>query len=469
MFHCVPTTQAWRLIVLRRDASELLVFRSVSEYLMPEVDIPTHSRVAPALNAEIKKLWNVEAYSLHPLPADSQRNDNITPRYHIVEALQNEAVPPEGALWISLRDALDSRLLNSEDSAALLAWLDHLTRKHSNSGTRPFEKPGWFSWLKDWVQYSIRPCKLVLTGPFQQLNASSSFSLIRFETNGAPVWFKAVGEPNEREFSITVALSQVLSPYTPHVLATYPPWNAWLTLEARGLRLAQTESVLAWINAARDLAQMQVMSIDMDKEIEGCGFRDLRIDRLLVEIEPFFTCLAHLMSLQTSTQPSRLYLEELRQLEIATREALLQAQEAGVPKTVGHLDLNPENIVALPESTVFLDWAEGSIGYPFFSFAHLLEHFRRSFDGSGDCEAQLIEAYAGVWNTQQTFKHFRDTLALSAFLAVFAHAVSTDPWRDVTKLRELHLDGYYRSLARRMKRYRDRLRSGVSDVSEVMS
>jgi hypothetical protein len=52
-------------------------------------------------------------------------------------------------------------------------------------------------------------------------------------------------------------------------------------------------------------------------------------------------------------------------------------------------------------------------------------------------------------------------------LAIFAHAVSNDLWRDSRRMLEPDTAGYYRSLARRMKRYRDQARNGVSSVSEM--
>jgi hypothetical protein len=54
-------------------------------------------------------------------------------------------------------------------------------------------------------------------------------------------------------------------------------------------------------------------------------------------------------------------------------------------------------------------------------------------------------------------------------LAIFAHGVSTDLWRDSRRMLEPATAGYYRSLARRMKRYRDRVQDGVSSVSELFA
>jgi hypothetical protein len=459
----------WRVILLRRNASELLVFRSEAGFLIPEVDIPRNGRIAPALNSRITARWGIDVYSLYPLSVAASDVSVSLTRYHVLEALEYQAVAPPRVCWLPIRDAAQVRFVESCDSAALRTWLDNLARNNSNGHRSPFEKPGWFFALTDWVQDSLRPTNLTLTGRFEQLNASSSFSLIRFETDGAAVWFKAVGEPNEREFPIAVALSNHLSSYVPHVLATYSLWNAWLTYEVPGLRLGQTQSVDAWSHAARDLACMQLASIDKSDRISNCQFRSVRIETLLAQVEPFFACLAKLMNRQTTNQPAPLPEWILRQLAMYTREALCWLQQDEVPDCLGHLDLNPENILALPDRTVFLDWAEGCIGYPFFSLVHLLEHFHRGFKGNLNDEARLIEEYQRVWVTSRSFKNFRQSLSISAFVAIFAHAVSTDPWRNPSTLREPRLAAYYRSLARRMKRYGERLSAGMSDVSEILA
>jgi hypothetical protein len=98
----------------------------------------------------------------------------------------------------------------------------------------PFGRLGWSPELKQWVQEEIATHGLHLNGRFRQLNASPSFSLIRFETNGPAVWFKAVGAPNQREYPVTLALARLFSQFLPQIVATRPEWNGWLALEAQG-------------------------------------------------------------------------------------------------------------------------------------------------------------------------------------------------------------------------------------------
>jgi hypothetical protein len=453
---------SWRVLLLGRNASELLVFERESGLFLPTVEIPAHCRTAQALNANIKARWGLDVYSLYPI---EMVDTGPAVRYHVVEALHQDSEVPHSARWVSVRDARSLCFRESSDSGAVQTWHGRLARKEINTSHPPFDKPGWFPAVKGFVQGAIRNLPLRLTGAFLQYNASPSFSLVRFATDGEAVWFKAVGEPNTREFSLTVFLSSILPAFTPRVLATQPLWNAWAMPEIAGLPLAQTEDLSAWCNAARDLARMQIASIEMTENIIRCAPRDVRTVALLGQVKPFFTLMREWMDRQTKTSPARLSQSELEQLECDTRDALLALQQERIPDTLGHLDLNPENVMTGNGGTVFLDWAEGCVGHPFFSFAHLLEYFLRTLGNNASEKSALIRAYLDVWEPFRGTDAPVRTLSTSIFLAIFAHAVSTDLWRDDRRMLEPATAGYYRSLARRMKRYRDRAREGVSSVS----
>ena len=460
-------SNVWRVIVNRRSASELLVFESGAGLSLPRVAAPVGTRVAEALNRQIAALWNLQVFSLYPLSVPTPPLSGSGTRYHVLESLAPDAAAPRAGSWLPIGDLREARFSEPSDFAAVQRWIENLTPREDRKNRSPFEKPGWLPVLKELVQEAIRTIPLTLTGGFLQLNASSAFSLIRFETDGDAVWFKAVGAPNQREFALTILLSSLVPSYIPHVLTTQPLWNAWTMLEAPGLRLSETNDLSVWSNAARDLARMQIACLERTEEILGCPARDTRVNWLCKQVKPFFAILSELMEGQLTGAPPRLSPREVVQLEADTLEALRCLQHECIPDSLGHLDLNPGNIIAQSDHTVFLDWAEGSVGHPFFSFAYLLEHFRRICPGNSQGASRLIQEYAAVWKSILPARKTEKTLSVSTFLAVFVHAVSSDTWRDRHALEEPGMAGYYRSLARRMKHYGDRVRSGVSGVTEL--
>jgi hypothetical protein len=457
--------ETWRLIVLRRDGSEFLAIAMDSGLLLPTVQIPAHSRTAQSLNAQLNALWNLKVYCLYPIRL---KDAHATIGYHVVEILHQETEASLPGHWISVRDVCRTHFAEDSDFAAVQKWIENLPSEGATANHTPFQSPGWFFPLKDFVQDAVQNTPLRLNGQFVQYNASSSFSLIRFDTDGDAAWFKAVGEPNTREFPLTVLLSSKLAAFLPQVLATRPTWNAWITRGIEGTPLSQTRAAAPWCAAARDLARMQIASIEMKEELLRCQPRDVRTSTLLARIKPFFALLADLMERQPKSVPPRLSTTELEELERDTRDALFVLEQEKMPDTLGHLDLNPENIFSLRDGTVFLDWAEGSIGHPLFSLAHLSEHCQRALAPSDHVLDLLFEAYASEWERFESFKNFRKTLCVSMFAAVFAHAVSTDPWRDGADQMEPRIASYYRSLGRRMKSYGERWKTGAWEISGVI-
>ena len=123
-------------------------------------------------------------------------------------------------------------LTDVTDHSAIQQSIAQCSADGKTSPAGPFTCLGWFDELREWVEEVIEPLGFHLNGSFRQLNASPSFSLIRFETDGPALWFKAVGEPNQKEFPITCVLAQLFPGDVPSVLATRPEWNGWLTREA---------------------------------------------------------------------------------------------------------------------------------------------------------------------------------------------------------------------------------------------
>jgi hypothetical protein len=204
----------------------------------------------------------------------------------------------------------------------------------------------------------IRPLGLRLNGSFRQFNASPSFSLIRFETSGPAIWFKAAGEPNRHEFGITLKLVELFPNFLPKIIATRADWNGWLCFEAEGSDLGETREISLWETTAAILARLQIESVSKVSDITVSGARDLSTARLLGLVHPFFNVMAQLMRSQTKVPPAILSQEELHRLEAGIQRCLALLRDLEIPDALGHLDLTPGNIITSPRGCAFLDWAE---------------------------------------------------------------------------------------------------------------
>ena len=245
--------------------------------------------------------------------------------------------------------------------------------------------------------------------------------------------------------------------HLPTTIATHNAWNGWLALEAEGTSLGETKEFQYWKTAAAALATLQIESTANTGILVEAGVRELPCFVLSKLVRPFLNVMAALMEEQPKVPPAVLSHGELRFLEDQILEALSSLEEFHLPDALGHLDLNPGNVIVSDTHCVFLDWAEAYVGNPFLSFQFLCEHFRRTTGTEADAETELTAAYAMPWRSVISSDRLEEALSLAPLIAVFAYAAATGGWRDAAKLREPKFAAYLRSLTRRMYRESERL------------
>jgi Phosphotransferase enzyme family len=449
--HLQSQNETWRILLPRRDYSEILLSTRATSFFLPEVTIPRGRRTTEHVNAEMKRRWNLEVISLFSPQFAPDAFDLSRFRYYAVESLDSNARPPDGARWTPVSALTDTSFADAHDFEAIRQFLLNCKGGLLDSSTGPFGKPGWFPEVLQWVQEEIRAFDLRLNGRFQQFSSAPAFSLIRFETNEMAIWFKAVGEPNLREFPITLELARVIPSYVPRLMASRPEWNAWLAREAEGSELFGTEDTALWETAARALAGAQMESAPMVEGLLALGAHDARVASLLQLVDPFFRASSEAMARQTKAAPPSLKESELQSLKAEVKQALGALESTHFPDTCGHLDLNPQNIVAAPGKCTFLDWAEACVAHPVLSYEYLREHFRRAFPGNNGGRMRLTESYVASWASSLPLDAIDAALAVAPLLAVFTYAVTCTDWRDLQSLAQPSKAAYLRSLTRRMK------------------
>jgi hypothetical protein len=371
-----------------------------------------------------------------------------------------ECVRPDGpvsptALWVPIPSLMIDSFRDAHDFRRICNALSALSRDTETGNEGPFAKPGWLRELCNWIAQQIEPLKSRLTGNFRQLNASSSFSLIRFETTDTALWFKAVGAPNLHEYAISQALARSLPNYVPNVLATKPEWHGWLMADGGGVTLNDVQDPSAWETALTTLANLQIDSIGLEDDLLEAGCRDLRLAALLDLVDPFLDAMADLMKQQSKVPPPILSQRQLMDMSAVLKDALLCLGVLRIPDALGHSDFNPGNIIVGPERSTFLDWAEAYVGHPFLTFEYFLAHLRKDYPQLVPLESQLRVSYSRIWKSVASSERIAQAYSFSPLLAVYAYAVSSNVWRDPERLKVPGFQGYLRSLTRRMKQEAD--------------
>jgi hypothetical protein len=364
-----------RVLLYRSDASELLLESTADGLELLVVPLPRFTRVAEELTAGIKDRWNLDTCCLFPVLEGISSSVSIP--FHVVELSSCEAETPPAMQWLAATSLSAADFRDHDDFVAVRASLVRLEGFRRGELPGAFGKPGWLRTVTEWVAARAASVGLSLTGKFRQLNASATFSLLRFETDGPALWFKAVGEPNLREFQVTPELSRLFPAFVPRVIAVRAECNGWLAIEAEGTHPDEHSSTDLWSRVAAALAQMQTASLEQSLHLIEACCRDARVSTLIKLVDPFFELMAELMTQQLKHPPAALTPAELVSVAAQLRGILSANVNLKIRNAIGHLDFNAGNIVVASNRVIFLDWAEACVGFPFLTFQYLLEYLRR--------------------------------------------------------------------------------------------
>jgi hypothetical protein len=456
-------TDAWRILLFGRKGTELLLLRGASGFRLPELRIPRWQRIAPNLNAEAKRLWQLDTVSVFPFDAVPAALAPDRRKYHIMELCEPEdlaRIAPDFLLVSALGEAL---FADRRDFISVQQAMGFDGASFAEEYRGPFSEFGSFQKIRAWVEAQLHPLGLRSDGCFRQLQASAAFALIRFQTDRCGVWFKAVGEPSTREFRITTELTARFPSYLPVPIATCTEWNAWLSKEADGQDLFNCMEITAWRRAAESLADLQIASIAHTSDILAAGARDVRAGRLLMLANPFFEVMEQVMQQQTKATPPPLHTHEINQVQEQVVSLLEEMDFIRMPDTLNHLDPNPGNVFVSERRCTFLDWADAAVGNPFFTFEYLRQHFRRTFRAGAAAEAEICRSYLSRWSSILPRKTGEQMMRLAPLAALFAYAASVLPWNETNPRNRLELQAFLRSLGRRMHHESECLRKTAAE------
>src|SRR5215472_13057842 len=266
-----PANDFVRVLLYRSGTTELLLEKTGRGLALPIISIPVHTRVAEELTKAIRSSWNLETYCLFSTRA--QAGDS----HAVMESSDAGAQPPHRMHWIGLDSLLDQPFEDPSNRFLIQTTEETLDGYRRGTSTGFFAKPGWMSVVEKWVAREVAALGLTPTGNFRQLNASPAFSLLRFETNGPAVWFKAVGEPNLHEYPIIRVLARHFPAFVPSVIGVYPQSNGWLALEADGVHPGPDSPCDVWMTVATTLAELQIASLAHSRRLLEAGCRDARV------------------------------------------------------------------------------------------------------------------------------------------------------------------------------------------------
>src|ERR1700723_4764806 len=164
----------YRLIILRRNGSEILVSSNGLEGSLPGLEISSQHRIAEQLTKKLHAERGLGAYCLFTLNPSRPDQQTERTKYAVMEALPNNDRAPAASRWLPI-GGIGSRLVDpSEDNVAIADAL-----REMNTAIGPFARPGWFWELFAWAQTQIDPLGRRVTGAIGGRLAEPGSRLIR--------------------------------------------------------------------------------------------------------------------------------------------------------------------------------------------------------------------------------------------------------------------------------------------------
>jgi hypothetical protein len=443
-------TYTWRILLCASDGEELLAFNRPSGICLPTLSISRHERTAGALNEAARRQWQIETICVAPLDIAEFGENSDDARYEVMEVLHPEDLSRFAPRTRNIAALKATEFADVRDylAARRVMKLDGTPPCDSHE---PFSRLGSFERISRWVDTRLPPsCRR--TGTFRQLHANGRFALIRFETTSGAVWFKATGAPNLRERAVSECLAALFPKFVPKVLSSRDDWNAWLTAEIDGVGLGHCDDLSVWCQAAASLAELQIASLGHEAQILRAAAHDARSEKLIAQVGPFFAQVDALMKVQIKTPPRKLHASEILNLATRVTDVLNCLASLAIPDSLNHFDLNPSNVLVGTDERKFLDWAEGAIGNPFYSFEYFRQHFLRVFGDNGEASKMFRESYTTAWRTVLPPAVIDEAMNLIPLAAIFAFAVSALPWVDALSNGAGGSAPFLRSLARSMQK-----------------
>jgi hypothetical protein len=445
----ITQPERFRIVLIQSNTRDVLVSGEPDAFALPVVNIPFYTRHAEHIVDAINRNFDIESYCLFSVPPDP----GLSHQYAFACTALPDAPAPQRFRWTSAESISTQSFSDPQDYLVYSSGSEHVRQCELNPKAGYFARPGWLHEIVDWAQGQLKPREMQLTGAFSQLNASSTFCLMRLSTELSAVWFKAVDQAKVPELSITRYLTQCFPGYVPRIIAEHHESNGWLSEETSGNHPDATSTDQTWIAVADSLADLQIASIGQSLHLLDAGCRDVRHALLRNVIPPFFEAMAKLMEKQEKTSPPALDRKELAALQCVLLEALSVNEELDVPDTLGQLDFNLGNIIVGPSRRiVFLDWAAACVGNPFFTLEYLLEGLRNLRPSDDVLHSEVAAAYIRKWHFLVGAENLAVALATAPLLACFTYASAESAWQDTSQLRDPTRAAHLRSLTRRMKR-----------------
>jgi len=447
-WHAGPHEVSCRLVLVSPTGQRILAHcaeRATGTAIsLPRLSIPRWSRTAAEIQVSIEARWGLRAVVMDCF-LDSQGLELTA----ISELIETSNVEPniQGMEWLPLADIPAEATRSPNDTIRPL--LATLTARGIPNDS-PFLRLGWIKELLDWVSSVTPRNRFARVNRIEQLNATAQCALLKIQySNGLAYWFKAVAIPDDREFDLTLRLSELFPEFLPAIVGSRRDWQGWIMRDA-GFTLDGAffpNRSVAEIGAR--LAKLQQASSSHAGHLLTYGLYDHRFPALRDTILELLPYLQEAVRSSRTDKAAYTLRGGLGGLLPVFESACERLRKLNLPDALVHGDLNVGNVLMANGSCIFTDWAEAAIGNPLLAIDQLRMHFEQNPRARISLPG-ISALYCRQWGVDLSETRTSDAFHTVRLLTLTAHLSNRKQWILSHYEQNPGLQSYLRSIATQM-------------------
>jgi Phosphotransferase enzyme family len=218
-------------------------------------------------------------------------------------------------------------------------------------------------------KWIIDRLKALIPGQDERLNPISIEpfrGLLKIHTADGLFFFKPLRDIHKHEQKLTCLLARLYPSNFPEVICADDEKGWLLMRDVGGDLLDDLYETKYFEETLCNFSRLQIECIKHAAALLACGCPDYRLESITLNIESFFEYLSTWEANTKEVDDIRKQIDLTILIERLT-ERCERVKEDCIPPTLCHGDLNLGNIFARYGQYVFIDWAEGYVGHPFFT------------------------------------------------------------------------------------------------------
>jgi len=412
-----PELATCQCIISHPSSAKFMAIKHKGGYLPPTVKIPYGFDLPDNINyvlEGIERKYGLKTFALRQLV--------WLPEYQCIEVeILGKDARQLAAVWVGQEEYQQIRGTDGESQDAFGHWLESKINESVPPQRPPWERAGWFREAAHWIDQQLDRLTIRRNGPLLQHGAFRSEALVlRMPTSSGSLFFKAAAQIHPNEVALTRLLAAHWPGYVTELVAFDQDRN-WMLMPDYDANRQDSGTPEDYAAAVSALATIQFGSTALVDQLKALGCEFLGAGRLkdfllgLEQLDDFYGVIAAGL-----TEAER---QELAAVAPQLADLCDQLSEFNIPATLIHPDFCASNFFIHSGSARIIDWANCSIGDPFFSLMKLLRNnHARAFESPesdpvirnylqvfypAETESRLLEALTIVSQLQHAWRLLR--------------------------------------------------------------